>query len=83
MRHHDLRLEDLSLEFGPGERVNTVAGDRVALRAEQVLVVDGSRILAIDAAAMNESGHSFRRAANGVWLTNHVPPQWIRVLPED
>jgi putative RNA 2'-phosphotransferase len=34
-------------------------------------------ILSIDAAGMHAAGHLFYRAANGVWLTDHVPPQWI------
>jgi putative RNA 2'-phosphotransferase len=34
-------------------------------------------ILAIDALAMHEHGHVFYRASNGVWLTDHVPPEWI------
>ena len=34
-------------------------------------------ILRIDAAGMHQAGHVFYRAANGVWLTAAVPPQWI------
>jgi len=34
-------------------------------------------ILRIDAAGMHRAGHVFYRAANGVWLTAAVPPQWI------
>jgi putative RNA 2'-phosphotransferase len=34
-------------------------------------------VLRIDAAGMHVAGHAFYRAANGVWLTEHVPPQWI------
>jgi putative RNA 2'-phosphotransferase len=34
-------------------------------------------ILAINAAGMHNHGHQFYRASNGVWLTSHVPPQWI------
>lgn len=37
-------------------------------------------VLVIDAAAMHRAGHLFYRAANGVWLTSHVPPTWIRPL---
>jgi putative RNA 2'-phosphotransferase len=36
-------------------------------------------ILRIDAAGMHASGHQFYRATNGVWLTDHVPPQWIAI----
>jgi putative RNA 2'-phosphotransferase len=34
-------------------------------------------ILRVDAAGMHRAGHAFYRAANGVWLTAAVPPQWI------
>jgi putative RNA 2'-phosphotransferase len=34
-------------------------------------------ILTVDAAGMHGAGHNFYRAANGVWLTALVPPQWI------
>jgi RNA:NAD 2'-phosphotransferase (TPT1/KptA family) len=34
-------------------------------------------ILTIDAAAAYQHGHLFYRAANGTWLTSHLPPQWI------
>ena len=31
-------------------------------------------ILTVDAAAMHAAGHASYQAANGVWLTDHVPP---------
>jgi putative RNA 2'-phosphotransferase len=34
-------------------------------------------VLRIDAAGMRRHGHTFYRAANGVWLTDRVLPQWI------
>ena len=34
-------------------------------------------VLAVDAAAMAAAGHAFRRSANGVWLTDAVPPVFI------
>lgn len=34
-------------------------------------------VLTIDAAGMHQHGFTFYQAANGVWLTNHVPPQWL------
>jgi putative RNA 2'-phosphotransferase len=37
-------------------------------------------ILVIDAAKMRAQGHVFYRSANGVWLVEHVPPQYLRVL---
>lgn len=37
-------------------------------------------ILVVDAAAMHEAGHVFYRSANGVWLTEAIPPQFLRLL---
>jgi putative RNA 2'-phosphotransferase len=38
-------------------------------------------ILSIAAAAMAESGFTFYRSANGVWLTDAVPPAFITPTP--
>jgi putative RNA 2'-phosphotransferase len=38
-------------------------------------------VLAVDAAAMAAAGHAFYRSANGVWLTDHVPPEYLRGSP--
>jgi putative RNA 2'-phosphotransferase len=40
-------------------------------------------ILVIRAEAMGEAGHVFYRSANGVWLTEHVPPQFIEFPDRD
>ena len=41
-------------------------------------------VFAVDAAAMRRAGHVFCRSGNGVWLTDHVPPEFLRPLhPED
>ena len=37
-------------------------------------------ILAIDAARMRADGITFYCSANGVWLVEHVPPQYLRVI---
>jgi putative RNA 2'-phosphotransferase len=34
-------------------------------------------LLKIRAGEMHRAGNQFRRSANGVWLTQHVPPQYI------
>ena len=34
-------------------------------------------ILTVDAAAMYAAGHAFYQAANGIWLTHHVPPGYL------
>lgn len=35
-------------------------------------------VLVVDAAAMHAAGYHFRMSANGVWLVDHVPPDYIR-----
>lgn len=35
-------------------------------------------VLGVDAAAMATAGHAFHRTANGVWLTDAVPPAYLR-----
>jgi putative RNA 2'-phosphotransferase len=37
-------------------------------------------VLAVDAAGLHAAGHEFRRASNGVWLTDSVPPEHLRRL---
>ncbi|MEO3780282.1 RNA 2'-phosphotransferase [Micromonospora sp. B11E3] len=34
-------------------------------------------LLTVDAAAMSRAGHVFYRSANGVWLTDEVPPAYL------
>jgi putative RNA 2'-phosphotransferase len=34
-------------------------------------------VLRVAAGAMHAAGHAFFRADNGVWLTDHVPPQFL------
>ncbi|MFG2822159.1 RNA 2'-phosphotransferase [Kitasatospora sp. NPDC048365] len=38
-------------------------------------------VLIVDAAAMAAAGHEFRVSANGVWLTDAVPPEYLRPTP--
>ncbi|MFC8506341.1 RNA 2'-phosphotransferase [Streptomyces sp. NPDC057411] len=35
-------------------------------------------VLSVDAGAMHRAGHLFHVSANGVWLTDAVPPRYIR-----
>ncbi|MEU9250769.1 RNA 2'-phosphotransferase [Streptomyces sp. NPDC048270] len=35
-------------------------------------------VLSVDAGAMRAAGHLFRISANGVWLVDAVPPQFLR-----
>jgi putative RNA 2'-phosphotransferase len=39
-------------------------------------------VFAIDCALMHSRGHEFYRSDNGVWLTDHVPAEFLRVLDE-
>ncbi|QDU21128.1 RNA 2'-phosphotransferase [Urbifossiella limnaea] len=38
-------------------------------------------VLEVNAAAMRAAGYTFYRAANGVWLADAVPPEYLRVTP--
>jgi putative RNA 2'-phosphotransferase len=39
-------------------------------------------IFAVDAGAMHRAGHSFYVSANGVWLVEHVPPEYLRRIDD-
>ena len=73
----------LSEGLVPGERQD------VHLSAdEETAVAVGNRhgkpvVLRVDAKALHESGHPFRQADNGVWLTGHVPPARLSLVGED
>jgi putative RNA 2'-phosphotransferase len=34
-------------------------------------------ILKVESGRMHQAGHEFFRSANGVWLTEHVPPEYL------
>jgi putative RNA 2'-phosphotransferase len=38
-------------------------------------------LLEVDARAMHSDGNLFFRSDNGVWLTDHVPPRYLKVQP--
>lgn len=40
-------------------------------------------VLVVDAAAMVRDGYLFYRSENGVWLTESVPPRYLRILTPD
>ena len=52
----------------PGALATPATATQVSARREAPV------ILTVDAAAMHAAGHAFYQAANGVWLTDHVPP---------
>lgn len=37
-------------------------------------------VLVVETARMRADGFAFFRSANGVWLVDHVPPQYLRVM---
>jgi len=37
-------------------------------------------VFSVDASAMHGSGHSFYLSANGVWLVDRVPPEFVALL---
>lgn len=37
-------------------------------------------IFAVDTGAMQRAGHVFYRSENGVWLVDHVPPEFLRQM---
>jgi putative RNA 2'-phosphotransferase len=39
-------------------------------------------VFAVDTSAMHVQGHIFFVTDNGVWLTEHVPPRFLRRLPD-
>ena len=39
-------------------------------------------VLVVEAGRMHRDGHAFYRSANGVWLTDSVPPEYLR-FPEE
>jgi putative RNA 2'-phosphotransferase len=56
---------------------DTETARRVAVRRKAPWVV-----YRVDAAAMVAAGHLFYLSANGVWLTDHVPPDFLSEVPE-
>ncbi|MBQ9479914.1 MAG: RNA 2'-phosphotransferase [Selenomonadaceae bacterium] len=44
--------------------------------------VGASLICKIDSGSMARDGFKFYQSVNGVWLTDHVPPQYITILRE-
>jgi putative RNA 2'-phosphotransferase len=61
-RRHHVHLSD-----------DAVTARRVGARRREAV-----SILAVDAEAMAAAGYRFYRSANGVWLTDHVPPRYLR-----
>ena len=65
----------------PGKRTHVHLSADPATAAQTAARRGRPVILTIDAAAAYARGHLFYRAANGTWLTSHLPPQWIITPP--
>jgi len=63
-----LKMQRHHVHLSPDEATARIVGGR---RGPPV-------ILHIDAAAMQRDGHIFFCSSNGVWLSEHVPPTYIR-----
>lgn len=69
------------------EGLRPMARQDVHLSADQDTAVRvGARhgrpvVLEVDAAGLAAAGHTFRVSANGVWLTDRVPPERLRIVP--
>lgn len=61
----------------PGNRTHVHLAADPAAAAQTAARRGKPVILVIDAAAAHQHGHQFYRAANGTWLTIHLPAQWI------
>lgn len=65
----------------PGKRTHVHLSDDPVTAAQTAARRGRPVILTIDAAAAYQHGHEFYRAANGTWLTGHLPPRWITTPP--
>ncbi|MFC7669721.1 RNA 2'-phosphotransferase [Hymenobacter humi] len=71
IRHEGLhRMKRHHVHLSPDEETARRVGAR---RGRPVLFV-------IDAKALHEAGGVFYQSGNGVWLTDHVPPEYLREL---
>lgn len=61
----------------PGNRTHVHLAADPATAAQTAARRGEPVILIIDAAAAHRHGHQFYRAANGTWLTTHLPTRWI------
>jgi RNA:NAD 2'-phosphotransferase (TPT1/KptA family) len=81
-------MKDRSVKIGKS-LMGTRTPERKAIRrASFTASAVGSRygrpiVLKIASERMNKEGHLFFRSANGVWLTEHVPVDYIEFPGED
>jgi putative RNA 2'-phosphotransferase len=79
--YHGTVARFLDSIFADGLRPGTRTHVHLSASPETAATVGARRgrpvVLLIDSAAMNAGGHEFFRASNGVWLTKHVPPEFL------
>lgn len=65
--------------LNPGRRHHVhLSADRETARRVGARRPGAVMILTVDSAAMARDGYEFYRSANGVWLTDGVPPTYLR-----
>jgi putative RNA 2'-phosphotransferase len=81
--HHGTVARFLDSIFADGLRRGSRTHVHLSASPETAATVGARRgrpvVLLIDSAAMNADGHEFFQASNGVWLTKHVPSEFIKV----
>jgi putative RNA 2'-phosphotransferase len=70
-------IRDQGLRKGRRHHVH-LSGDRATAQRVGARRRGEVTVLSVDAAAMAAEGYPFYRSANGVWLTDHVPPRYLR-----
>jgi putative RNA 2'-phosphotransferase len=70
-------IRDQGLRKGRRHHVH-LSGDRATAQRVGARRPGDVSILTVDAAAMAADGYPFYRSANGVWLTDQVPPRYLR-----
>jgi len=84
--YHGTAVKNLSSILAQG----LIKGNRQAVHLSidiDTAVKVGSRhgkpvVLVIEAARMSADGFVFTCSENGVWMVDHVPPEYLRCLPE-
>lgn len=77
-RHNVESINDTGLSKGKRHHVH------MSTDKQTMLDVGGRHgkpiLVSIDAKAMHEAGHEFFVTGNNVWLTEHVPPEFLSIL---
>ncbi|CAH1657689.1 RNA 2'-phosphotransferase [Hyphomicrobiales bacterium] len=85
--YHGTARRNLEAIFAEGLKPGQRQHVHLSLTATTARAV-GSRhgtpaILTVDTGAMRRAGFTFLEAENGVWLTNHVPPEFLAPISDE